>query len=258
MFLAAKFLVCSAALVALLILPASILAQVTEEKATLKSGDKDIRIERFEPKGKGPFPAVVMLNGSNGVEANHTAYRDFGLKLAEAGYVALLPFYFDRTDTTYADKDTIYDNYIPWMLTIDDTIKYAHTLDKVDRKRVGMVGFSLGSFLALSLAATRGNDRITAVAEYAGGYPLDNPVHKLLGDVKKMPPVLILHGEKDDIVPVKEARSLESLLRENKITYEINVYDNQKHLFTGDDARDASDRVVRFFDKHLKKTETEK
>jgi carboxymethylenebutenolidase len=231
-------------------------AGITEEKSSFKSGDRDVRVDRFDPAGAGPFPAVIILNGSNGVEANQAEYRNFAVRLAESGYIAIVLHYFDRTQTTYADRESIDQHYLAWMLTIDDALKYARGLKTVNRKRVGVVGFSLGSFLALTMAATRGRDHIAAVAEYAGGYPLDNPVHKL-SNLKKMPPVLILHGEQDDIVPVKEARALESLLKDRKLPYEIKIYDKQKHAFTGDDAHDAAERVFRFLDTYLKKSDAE-
>ena len=59
-----------------------------------------------------------------------------------------------------------------------------------------MMGFSLGSFLSLSAGAIDPG-QIAAIVEYYGGLPPN-----LQYGAKSMPPTLILHGDKDVLVPV--------------------------------------------------------
>ena len=96
-----------------------------------------------------------------------------------------------------------------------------------------------------------GGTRISAVVEYFGGLP-----ELLAANLEKMPPVLILHGDADQVVPVKEAESLERRLKEKEIPFEVKIYPGQGHGFVGKDALDASRRTLSFLDKHVKKAGT--
>jgi carboxymethylenebutenolidase len=116
----------------------------------------------------------------------------------------------------------------------------------VDQRRIGLIGFSLGAYLALALA-TR-DSRIIAVADFFCG--LAEPI---AADVAKLPPILVLHGDQDPVVPVEEARKLERLLEQNAIPHEVKIYPGQGHHFTGLAQIDALGRVVSFFRQYLTK-----
>jgi carboxymethylenebutenolidase len=132
------------------------------------------------------------------------------------------------------------------MITIDDALTAIARQENVDPGRLGLLGFSLGSYLSLSVASH--DSRVSAVVEYFGGLP-----SLFALNLKKFPPTLILHGDADDTVPVAEARKLEKLFGEKQFPFEIQVYPGQGHRFHGDDEKDAFERSLRFFDKHLKK-----
>jgi carboxymethylenebutenolidase len=86
------------------------------------------------------------------------------------------------------------------------------------------------------------------VAELFGGL-----VEPFAADAAKLPPILILHGAQDRIVPVDRAHELEQLLKEHRIPYEIKIYPDQGHVFQGLAQLDALRRVAVFFKKHLMK-----
>jgi carboxymethylenebutenolidase len=211
-----------------------------------KIGNQTIGLERFEPKEKGKVPAVIIVHGASGMDEHADAYRTFARELADAGYAAFIVHYFDRTQTKKnPDDKLIRIQFQNWMQTLKDTVSYVAKQPNVDDKRIGFLGFSLGAFLSLS---TAGQDpRIVAVVEYFGGLP-----KPLLGFIKKMPPTLILHGESDKAVNVEEAHKLEKFYTDKGFPYEIKLYPNQGHGFTGDDAKDATKRAIAFFDKNLK------
>jgi carboxymethylenebutenolidase len=66
-----------------------------------------------------------------------------------------------------------------------------------------------------------------------------------------MPPVLILHGEADVVVPVSEAHKLAHTLQERGIPYEMKIYKQAGHGFHGFDMMDAGQRTYCFLKKHL-------
>jgi len=69
----------------------------------------------------------------------------------------------------------------------------------VDPQRVGLLGLSLGSFPLVSVAPNE--ERVGCVVEYFGGM-----LPNVADNLRRMPPTLILHGEKDPLVPVEQAQ----------------------------------------------------
>ena len=100
--------------------------------------------------------------------------------------------------------------------------------------------------------AKDGQHPVAALADFFGGLP-----RKQHANAKDLPPVLIVHGDKDRTVPVEEALDLEKLLQQHERAYEKKIYKEQDHLFGGHyldpDARDAWKRTLAFFGKYLQR-----
>src|SRR6516162_2609744 len=77
-----------ASMAALALLAPSALAQVKTSDITIKSGDEEIKAFLAVPEGKGPFPAVVVIQEWWGL---NDWIQDNAKRLAEKGYVALAP-----------------------------------------------------------------------------------------------------------------------------------------------------------------------
>lgn len=102
---------------------------------------------------------------------------------------------------------------------------------------------SLGAYLALSVASVE--PRVKAVVEFFGGIP------EALHGFTRMPPVLILHGEQDRVVPVSEAIRLQQLLERSGSPYEMKLYPDAGHGFNGLQLLDAGQRTLKFLRKYL-------
>lgn len=166
--------------------------------------------------------------------------------LAAEGIAVYVLHYFDRTDTTVADsRATILRNSPFWLKTLWDCVTFVTQQPHTNADKIGLIGFSLGAYLALSLAAF--DARIQAVVEFFGGLPKE-----VKPFARRYCPVLILHGEADQTVPVQEAYDLQKILERNHIAYEIKIYPNAGHGFTGPIWQDASSKTVEFFKKYLK------
>jgi carboxymethylenebutenolidase len=165
--------------------------------------------------------------------------------LAAHGFAVYLLHYFDRTGTESADKPTILRNFPLWMKTLWDAISFVETQPQVDSKRIALLGFSLGAYLSLANSAI--DPRVKAVVEFFGGMPKEMNLF-----MRRLCPVLILHGEADPTVPVEEAYQLQKLLEKKGIPYEIKIYPGVGHGFE-DEAiwRDAGLRSLRFLQKYL-------
>lgn len=165
--------------------------------------------------------------------------------LAKQGFAVYVLHYFDRTGTRgVVDKAVIFRNFPAWMKTLWDGISFVERQPEVDPERIGLLGFSLGAYLALSDAAI--DSRVQAVVEFFGGLPKEIKFF-----MRRLCPVLILHGDADQTVPVEEAYHLQKVLEQKGIAYELQIYAGAGHHFTGEVWRDAGLRTVAFLKEHL-------
>jgi carboxymethylenebutenolidase len=222
--------------------------EIRQSTGSFESQGKAIAVETFEPTTPGRHPAILVLHGAGGMDIGGPQFREFARELARRGYVAHIVHYFDQTGTVRADTPAIGRSFSTWMLTIGDALTAIAKQDNVDPDRLGLLGFSLGSYLSLSVASH--DRRVSAVVEYFGGLP-----DVFAWNLKRFPPTLILHGDADPVVPVAEARKLEKLLESKKFPHESRIYPGQGHRFRGDDEQDAYQRSLRFFELHLKKAD---
>jgi dienelactone hydrolase len=215
------------------------------------AGGKRIQVERFEPKAKGKYPAVLLLHASFGLKNWGPFYRLAARKLAARGYVALVVHYFDRTGTVHIQPKQIKpQQFRLWLDTVRQAVAHTARQGNVDRRHIGLVGFSLGAYLALA-AGSQGDLPIAAVVELFGDLPAE-----LRKGIKRLPHLLMVHGGRDRTVPVSTVRSLEQTFRARRLKYEIKIYPQQDHLFLTDlfgrDVQDAQRLTLAFLDKHLK------
>jgi carboxymethylenebutenolidase len=212
---------------------------------SFSQGGHQVRVETYAPAGAGRHPSVILLHGADNVEPHAAAYRASAQELARNGYVTLLVHYFDATGTRSADEDSIARNFLDWMETAAQAVSFAAEKNNVQPDRIGLTGFSLGASLALSLASQ--DSRIGAVVEFYGTLP-----DLAAAFLKRMPPVLILHGAADALVPATEAYKLERLLESKGVPFEMKIYPGQGHGFTAAATADAATRAVAFFNRFLK------
>ena len=219
------------------------MSTISQSELTFQSGGKTIRLDSYLPKTQeGPIPAVVALHGAGG---NVSGMERYASALAAQGFAVYVLHYFDRTGTESADKPTILRNFPLWMKTLWDAISFVEAQPRVDRERIALLGFSLGAYLSLANSAI--DPRVKAVVEFFGGMPKE--MHLFM---RRLCPVLILHGEADQTIPVEEAYQLQKLLEKKGIPYEIKIYPGAGHGFE-DQAiwGDAAMRTLQFLQKHL-------
>jgi len=134
------------------------------EAVFLDSGGSRLIGSFYRAGGEGRRPAVLLLHGLPGQEKN----LDLAAELRQIGLHALLPYYrgawgsqgdFSCTHLV-PDAETAFD----WLLLRTD----------VDSNRIGVVGFSLGGWVAGSLAARRPSAALVVVAPLVdpGAIPL--------------------------------------------------------------------------------------
>ena len=257
---------------------------VSKTITSFTSGGHRITVWRYEPKAKakGKRPALVMLHGLECLGESPTKYYEFiAQRFAGKGYSVFFVHYFNCTPVNpkevMALQARVKASLLPlmpgmepdervrkcfkdWMNVVKGAVAFARTQENVDSERVGLIGFSLGGFLTMSLLATEPDLKVSAAVECFGGLPKE-----LHGALKNAPPVLIFHGDRDDIVPVKEAHKLRALLKERKCQVEDKIFENCRHMWFGDNGAIRLDHVleaekicVRFLEKHMKTKQKQK
>lgn len=213
-------------------------------------GRQTIHIERFEPLRPGPHPAVLVLHGADGLPGRGLPYRELASRIAAHGYLAFLPHYFEATDGNTRPNPLDPFNFAAWMAVIGEAIGHAiQQPDGVD-DRIALLGFSLGGYLSVAVASQ--DTRVGAVVECCGGL-----AEFFVPGADTMPPVLILHGGADPVVPVSEAYKLRRALEKHGRPHEMHIYAGRGHQLTGADFEDALRRSLHFLQQHLKHRKAE-
>ena len=213
--------------------------------ARYSSGTANIHVDQFEPEQTGSHPALLVLHGSGGA-ASYWMGR-FAPALRDAGVAIYAPHYFDKTGTTRATTSMIMDgrHFGAWLQAIQDAVSYVSDRGCVDPARIGVLGISLGGYLAVALGIE--DRRIRAVVELSGGIPVgwENRMSRA------MPPTLVLHGGHDEVVPVAEAYKLQATLEERHVRHEVAIFPNQTHWFSGTAQAELLIRCASFLDRYL-------
>jgi dienelactone hydrolase len=186
------------------------------------------------PDGAGPFPAVVLLHGCHGVS---DSTRDWARWLRARGYVALI---VDSWTPRRIRDGCLPGPDIPSTERLDDAIgalRWLHARAYVDRRRVGVLGWSNGGVFAMAVvngpslerARARGVEVpapgfAAAVAMYPGGcYSL---VHE-----RVVRPLLVLIGEADDWTLASECARMVDAMRARGADARIVLYPGAVHYF---------------------------
>lgn len=147
---------------------------------------------------------------------------------------------FDAADTFRASDQ----NYVAWEKSVSDLVGECRKNPKWSSRRIALLGFSLGACVALSAGSQ--TVPVNAIAEWYGSLP-----DVLFYQLKGMPPLLILHGQHDDNIPVANARQIVQLCGMKSFICESHIYPDQGHGFLPPAYEDAVKRTLDFFSRQL-------
>jgi carboxymethylenebutenolidase len=212
---------------------------------TYRSGTVAIEMEQHEPPAAGMHPGILVLHGSGG--AGSYWMDRFAPTLMKFGVAAYAPHYLQKTRSQRATPEMILDgkHFPQWLEAIRDAVTYIAERPGVDARRIGVLGVSLGGYLAVALGIE--DRRMRAVIELSGGLPMGWEDRVTQG----MAPVLILHGAADTVVPVLEAYKLQGVLTERRVACETEVLPGEGHWFSAGAQARVLMSCARFLGQHL-------
>ena len=219
----------------------------------------------FKPVGNGRFPGVLMIPG---YQRTALDLISLGVGLAREGFAGVAV-----SQPSFGRSQGKADYVGPFTLKVLTTgYQNLKRESYVDPNRMGIYGYSRGG-MAASLLAVKLKD-VRAVVLGAGIYDFQKAHDevKIEGIRKNMEtetgmtetavrerssifqmeklncPVLILHGEKDENVPVSQAYLLRDRLTHLKKDFEIKLYPDKAHSIGGDEVQKTT---VDFFKRRL-------
>lgn len=201
-------------------------------------------------------PGVVVIQEWWGLVPH---IKDVCERFAAEGFVALAPDLYQGASTTEPDgagKLMMALNIERAARDLTGAVDELQRRDEVSGEGVGVVGYCMGGGLALYLATLRPDD-VRGVAPYYGVIPWEaaQPDYaRLQGAVQGH------YADGDDFLPVDQVRALEKQLKDLGKDAEFHIYEGTGHAFFNDSrpdayvedaAREAWERTIAFFSKHL-------
>lgn len=226
------------------------------EQLRVDADEGSVALTRYGASEAGKRPSVLLLHGLHGFERRPRAYQRYADALSARGIDAYLLRYFsaadapalDPTSRTRASREA-YEagRFNGWARRVSAVVTTIFARPD-SSGRVGLLGFSLGGYVAADAAAR--DRRVTALAVLNGGMP-----DAMVAEISHLPPMIVLHGEADQNVPLAKGEQLVKLGKAIGAQAELVAYPGRPHGFDFSDtdpmAADAIGRVVGFFEARL-------
>ncbi|MBP1766556.1 MAG: hypothetical protein H6P98_671 [Candidatus Aminicenantes bacterium] len=171
---------------------------VEREVEVGKGGEWPLGATLTIPKGTGPFAAVILVHGSGPNDRDETIgpnkpFQDLAWGLASRGIAVLR---YEKRTRIYGPKLVADPKFVSMTVreeTIDDSLEavlFLRTMDRIDQKRIFVLGHSLGGMLIPRIALAGKDLGIAGFIIMAG---LTNPLPETY--LRQMTYLLSLDGE---------------------------------------------------------------
>lgn len=197
-------------------------------------------------------PGIILLHGASGWRPTLALLAS---TMADSGFVVLALDYYAGAEATPIGPAR-HTQWPAYQDAVRRAVAYMQSLPALSGQRIGLVGFSRGAFLAVSVAASLPG--AGAVVDFYGGGGAGE--QSLEEEARGLPPLLILHGEADKIVPVHFAEELRDAVLSAGGVVEMHTYPGARHAFNApyaatysvEAAEDSYRRTMRFLARQLK------
>lgn len=211
--------------------PALIVLAVFMLGACATKRGTEASLERLDiPAGEGPFPAVVLLHGCNGVGPNIAVWQTV---LHEHGYASVV---IDSFGPRWINEICTDSSRWPMHRRVEDVyIGLAKLVEnpQIDARRVALMGFSNGGVAVLSALTRTVLLRLPPDRpHYSAGVAL-YPDCSIFPDARFSVPISTLIGNVDDWTPSHYCKKLAAAtrVRPGSPPFEVKVYEGAHHAF---------------------------
>ena len=233
-----------------------------------------ILLARPDPLPTGKLPVVIYLHGGAWRQGSYQSLTQGAWNLARRGY-AVASVEFRSSD------EAIYPAQINDCRAATGFLKKNAPSYSLDADKIGVYGVSTGGHLGALLALTSSSVKAAAIESAPSdlltlneGARLNwndslSPLGRLLGGTagnraetarrasplfyadEFAPPLLLLHGDADEFVPIAQSEKLYQKLKAAGASVEYQVFEGEGHGLKGE--RDKADAdVLAFFRRRLK------
>ncbi|MEF2965349.1 alpha/beta hydrolase fold domain-containing protein [Paenibacillus sp. M1] len=209
--------------------------------------EEPLKLDLYEPQGgEGESkPVFLFIHGGGYTEGSKSDAADISMRLASLGY-AVVSMDYRLKSVPFADfAHTLGDAYED----ISDAIGWIrHNAAELnlDASRIAIGGDSAGGYLALNFTneyLERDPSKVQpifAIVDIYGGMP-ENRVHG------QLPPVLIIHGTIDTMIPYRQSLDLEAALEESGIYHNMLTMEGAGHDYKNADYFDEVVETISHF-----------
>jgi len=208
-----------------------------------------LRLDIYQPQGASNAPVVVFFYGGRWQSGSRLDYKFVGQALASQGFVAVLPDVRKYPAVRFPEFVRDGARAVRWTRT--QIARY-----KGDPAKIFVMGHSSGAHIAALLAldpahlreAGGQRDWLRGMIGLAGAYdflPITAPdLRDLFGPPERFPesqpvtfcdgehpPLLLLHGENDEIADVRNTRSLAAAVARGGGAVETVIYPDMPHAW---------------------------
>lgn len=229
--------------------------QARLERTVKYLSGKDTVLAYFSlPQGEETFPSVILIHDWRGL---NDWIKDNADIFAKRGYAALAINLYRGKSTVNLNEAQQLTNLLSKDRIIQDiqaALSFLSNQSKVDKNKIGLVGWGMGGEYAL-FAATKITTLKAAVINF-GSIITDQ------AEIKKIScPILGIFGETDRGIPVLDVQNFEQALKDAKKQNKIIIYRNVGHSFMDPNNKksynsEITERAWReifaFLEKHLK------
>ncbi|MGH7028022.1 dienelactone hydrolase family protein [Brevundimonas sp.] len=228
--------------VALATLGGGAVAQVAPfEGVTFDSGGKSIRAIYYPAQGDARGSGVVMMHGSGVRIRSAGPWHELALRFASDGYAVLTPLFVDAAPDDGRRPAPV---MAAWRRVGLDGADWLASRAGVAPERIGLFGYSLGSYVAVDGAL--GGGRTGAAIGLAGGVDVYTPRNP-----RRHIPVLVIRAENDTHVKPLNTAAWVDFMRDHEVPVRVQTLQGAGHLLSARQWAEVFTRSSEFFDGNI-------
>lgn len=265
------------------------MAKIQEGRVTIvrdvifgEGGGRPLRCDiYYPPKPRPRQRSVLLLHGGAWMQGDRSQLQGYGVLLARTGLVCVASEYRLIGEARWPAQ--IHDCKAALRF-----MRASHADLGIDPDRVAVQGNSAGGHLALLLAGTQNLAELEGDGGHAGAgtqcaaclaiypptqllgqhrtssmiralFPADTPdeivaqASPITHARKDFPPTLLVHGNRDTLVPCDASLSMYKALSETGADVELHMFNKALHAFDAERAlgRQVADLMLLFLDRHV-------